>query len=99
MASELNKTIEAIEALRDGDILLDEGQLGAGGVITTEALKALASAVKWMPVSEKPKESNNYLVTLGDETVEWSWWSAERQEWSFHNVIAWRERPEPHRSK
>ena len=81
------------------------------GIDAAETLKALPSAQRWIPVTEKPIEDGQYIVTLKDDKEVWTdiaeWnptfggrWQAEFFDCEYRdidNVVAWQPLPTPYR--
>ena len=85
---------------------------GFDGDRAVAALKALPSAQPgWIPVTEKPIEGGQYIVTLKDDKEVWTdiaeWnptfggrWQAEFFDCEYRdidNVVAWQPLPKPYR--
>ena len=80
-------------------------------VAITNRLNNLPSAQQWIPVTEKPIEGGQYIVTLKDDKEVWTdiaeWnptfggrWQAEFFDCEYRdidNVVAWQPLPTPYR--
>ena len=76
-----------------------------------ERLEQLPTAQRWIPVTEKPIEGGQYIVTLKDDKEVWTdiaeWnptfggrWQAEFFDCEYRdidNVVAWQPLPTPYR--
>lgn len=98
----MNKLIAAIEALPDGKKLVyavstNEVVHGYNYACTTDDLKALANQLKWIPVSEPPSETGQYIVAWQknpqSQIVRQMSWYEQHIGWNLKGVIAWRPIP------
>ena len=114
-SEQLNDTISrqaAIDALADMHCKSDED--GYVWIIRSDAwarIDALPYARRWIPVTEKPIEGGQYIVTLKDDKEVWTdiaeWnptfggrWQAEFFDCEYRdidNVVAWQPLPTPYR--
>ena len=104
----LNECLELAEARQNWETA--EGQAEIRGIDAVMcALHDLPPAQRWIPVTEKPIASGQYIVTLKDDKGVWTdiaeWnptfggrWEAEFFDCEYRdidNVVAWMPFPEP----